>query len=278
MRPDSGLHAMIEAPPSVALEQVVDYARLEASAADFRARYDRADPWPHLVIENILRSDVAMRAAIAYPPLGKLKSVLARFFEAREYDGCIDRHDPIFRAIFDELHGSRFTAVVEKVAGIDGLVPDTTMAGAGLHQGGRGSYLRLHADHNTHPLDDTRYRRVNVLIYLNEIWDAQWNGDLELWDRQAGSCQKRIAPVFNRCVISEVSDTSFHGYDSLRLPRNRTRKALAAYYYAAVPAPGQAAEPHSEIWPALPRESFASYWKHRLCRAVVWRIENRLSR
>jgi hypothetical protein len=269
---------MIGAPPSVALEQLVDYARLEASAADFRAQYDRAEPWRHLVIENMLRSDVAMHAAIAYPPLGKLKALLARVFEAREYDGCIDRHDPIFRAIFDELHGPRFTAFVEKVAGIDGLVPDTTLAGAGLHQGGRGSYLRLHADHNTHPLDDTRYRRVNVLIYLNEIWDAQWNGDLELWDRQAGSCQKRIAPVFNRCVISEVSDTSFHGYDSLRLPRNRTRKALAAYYYAAVPAPGQAAEPHSEIWPALRGESAASYWKHRVCRAVVWRIENALSR
>jgi hypothetical protein len=208
--------------------------------------------------------------------LSRLKAILAQLFEAREYDGRIDLQDPIFTTIFDELLGPRFTAWIESVTGIDGLTADKLLIGAGFHQGGRGSYLQLHADHNTHPLDDSRYRRVNVLVYLNEFWEAEWNGDFELWDRQATSCQERIAPAFNRCVVSEVDDTSFHGYGALRVPHNRTRKALAAYYYAEKPAPGQSVEPHATIWPRVRAEGLGSYWSHRLRRMILWRIETAL--
>jgi hypothetical protein len=255
-----------------ALGELIDYPTLEAHAAEFRSKYDEALPWRHLVIDNILRTDVALRAATAFPPLDKLESILARLFEARVYGGRIDHQDAIFTTIFSELHGTRFTTWVENVTGIDGLVGDSLLIGAGFHQGGRGSRLPLHADHNTHPQDSTRYRRVNVLIYLNQTWQAGWGGDLELWDRQANSCQKRIEPTFNRCVILEVDDTSFHGYAALRIPRNRTRNTLAAYYYADAPAPGQAAEPHPTLLPGLRKKSWISYVSYRARRALLWRI------
>jgi hypothetical protein len=144
------------------------------------------------------------------------------------------------------------------VTGIVEIIPDTELLGAGLHQGARGSRLRVHADHNTHPRDATSFRRVNLLIYLTQGWQAEWNGDLELWDRSASTCERRIAPRFNRCAILGVDDTAFHGYGPLRLPEGRTRNAIAAYYYARSAAPGQAADPHPTLLPSLRDETVAA--------------------
>ena len=43
-----------------------------------------------------------------------------------------------------------------------------------------------------------------------------------------------IAPTFNRCVIFETNQVSFHGHPKpLATPAGITRKSLAAYYYTA---------------------------------------------
>jgi hypothetical protein len=171
------------------------------------------------------------------------------------------------------LEGARFTRLLEQITGIEGLEADRELVGAGLHQGGQGSYLRIHADHNTHPTNGLRFRRINILIYLNTRWEAQWNGDLELWDREAASCEKKIEPRFNRCAILAVDDTAYHGYGPLRVPNGVTRNALAEYYYADVAAEGQTDMPHPTTLPTLRGEYPIIALLHRARISTLSRIE-----
>jgi hypothetical protein len=66
---------------------------------------------------------------------------------------------------------------------------------------------------------------------LNPSWDQNWGGELRLWDRDMKGCVQKIAPLFNRAVIFDTADGSFHGHpDALRCPVGQTRKSLAVYY------------------------------------------------
>ncbi len=231
--------------------------------------YATASPFAHVVIDGFLLPDIAREAATRFPQLPSVKRSLARFLEDRAFDGHVERHDPVFAHIFAELHGTRFVAWLSALTGIAGLDPDRENIGAGLHQGVRGSYLRLHADHNTHPHDPSHYRRLNLLIYLNDPWDERWNGALELWDDRALNCVKTVEPVFNRCVIMEVGDRAFHGYGPLRTPAGHSRKAIVAYYYAPEPGAMQSTRAHPTIMPAIAKESLLTSNAHRVRRMLL---------
>lgn len=263
---------MVE-PSNAEMTSPIDIGRLEANVATYRAQYADASPWSYVVIDDFLEESFARRIASTFPPIGKMKARLARLLEARSYDARIQDEDHAIVDVFEALHSERFTRFIETVSGVSGLDPDRDLIGAGLHQGARGSYLRVHADHNTHPVDPSRYRRVNVMVYLNDVWQPEWNGDLELWDREAIACQKRIEPKFNRAAILSVDDTAFHGYGPLRVPSDVTRKALAAYYYADNRAERQTVEAHATTIPPLANEHPIESLAHRVRRAILFRVQ-----
>jgi Rps23 Pro-64 3,4-dihydroxylase Tpa1-like proline 4-hydroxylase len=233
-------------------ERLIDLGRFESCVEALGRQYAQSLPWRHLVVDNFLHIEAAHRAAAAFPALPPTTLRLASLLGARSHEGRLGELDPIFDEIFEELHSPRLTSLVERITGIDDLLPDGTLSGAGLHQGGRGSYLRLHADHNTHPSNPNGYRRVNIMIYLNPRWEPSWNGALQLWDRDGAACRVRIEPIFNRCVIMSVDDTAYHAYGPLRVPKGSTRNALATYYYTEAPAEGQELKPHHTVWPKIP--------------------------
>src|SRR6185436_17882303 len=128
------------------------------------------------------------------------------------------------------LNSQVFLTYLETLTGIEGLIPDPHLFGGGLHQIVPGGFLKVHADFNRHEklkLD----RRLNVLIYLNRDWKEEYGGHLELWNRDMSRPERRVLPLFNRCVVFSTTDFSYHGHpDPLRCPEGRTRKSIAMYY------------------------------------------------
>jgi hypothetical protein len=140
-----------------------------------------------------------------------------------------------------------FLNFLEKLTGIAGLIADPHLRGGGLHEIRREGALGVHADFNLYPRLNI-WRRLNFLLYLNEDWDLSWGGELELWDRTGKQKVKGIAPLFNRAVIFDTSNYSYHGHPHpLMCPSDRSRKSIALYYYTTQAPEGESA-PHTTVF------------------------------
>ncbi|HEV2593835.1 MAG TPA: 2OG-Fe(II) oxygenase [Sphingomicrobium sp.] len=169
----------------------------------------------------------------------------------------------LIRNLFAELNGQAFISFLEELTGLPGLIPDPHLEGGGLHETKRGGHLGIHADFNVHDRLKVE-RKLNLLIYLNEDWEDDYGGQLELWDQQMKECVVRVKPVFGRAVIFNTALDSFHGHpDPLNCPPNRSRRSIATYYYQA-PEEGVMALPQRTTnFRARPESGDRSDWQIR---------------
>lgn len=230
-----------------------------ARPSDSVAEYAAAEPFPHAIVDGyfpLTRALAAAREMRLLTPAAH-RNVYSQAGKWTFPD--LAALPPETAGLIREMSGAGFIAWLERLTGISGLVADPSLFGGGVHQIARGGFLKIHADFAWH--ERLRlYRRVNVLLYLNEDWRDEWGGQLELWRPDMSACAVRIAPRLNRMVIFSTSDTSFHGHpEPLACPEGVTRNSIALYYYAPEPAPASIHR-HSE-WTnnrARPGERFLS--------------------
>lgn len=209
-------------------EECIDVGRSLAS------QYQNAEPFPHIVMDDFIDGDV-LRQVLSDFPGSENKSYFDREQERLKFQFQPQEiQSGIIRNLFAELNSRAFLGFLEELTGIKGLISDPHFEGGGLHETKRGGHLGIHADFNIHGVMKVE-RRLNLLIYLNEDWDDEFGGQLELWDRQMNACEVRVKPVFGRAVIFNTNLDSFHGHpDPLDCPPDRSRRSIATYYYSAV--------------------------------------------
>lgn len=192
-----------------------------------------AQPFKHIVVDGLFNDQFLRLIANEFYPLDDPR--WSRFHNDNEDKLAVSNSEqhlpPTVKTFVRELNAEPFLKQLTVLTGIEGLIPDPYLGGAGMHCIPRGGKLAIHADFNIHPLMRVD-RRLNLLIYLNEDWEESYGGHLELWDRSMQHCVRRILPVFNRTVLFLTDDFSFHGHsDPLNCPEQRTRKSIAMYYY-----------------------------------------------
>lgn len=197
------------------------------------ADYSEGNPFPHIVIDNFLKEEIA--------------NSIAQELEGQDvsnwgFDPHVDQVNKWFTSDLSKLQKSTGSALewfnshqalsfFEKLTGITSLIADPTYLGGGVHITTTGGRLGIHSDFNIHP-NFGLHRRLNALLFLNREWDSAWNGQLQLWTPDMKRCEKSIEPIFNRLVIFNVNDTSFHGVpEFITCPRDKRRISLALYYY-----------------------------------------------
>jgi Rps23 Pro-64 3,4-dihydroxylase Tpa1-like proline 4-hydroxylase len=220
------------------MKPVGDYLALDAGECrklgrSLAQRYQNAEPFPHIVIDNFLDPEV-LRAVLSEFPSNADKQYFDRDQERLKYQ--YQPHEVssgLVRNLFAELNSQAFLGFLEEMTGIEGLISDPYFEGGGLHETKRGGHLGVHADFNVHEQLKVE-RRLNLLIYLNEEWDEDYGGQLELWKKDMSECAERVSPVFGRAVIFSTALDSFHGHpDPLNCPPERSRRSIATYYYTA---------------------------------------------
>ncbi|MBI3722738.1 2OG-Fe(II) oxygenase [bacterium] len=218
--------------------------------------YAEAEPFPHVVIEDFLPGDVLEQVLLEFPRPDQLDW---HKFDAK-HEKKLATEDatqipPFARELLQEFNAQACLRFLEKLTGIENLIPDPHFEGGGLHQIVPGGFLGVHADFNYHPtykLD----RRINLLLYINKGWKDEWNGHLELWDRTMSRCVKKLAPVFNRCVIFSTTDDAYHGHpEKLLCPEGTTRKSLALYYYTRGRPGDEGFVTHSTLFRRRPKDA-----------------------
>lgn len=233
---------------------LLDPLYLDKLATQYCQAYSQAKPFPHVVIDNFLPESVLNKVLDEFP---KVNSIDWQKFDTKAEKKLASNHElqmgEATRNLLYHLNSSTFITFLEKLTGIDGIIPDPHFVGGGLHQIQRGGFLKMHVDFNHHTqlkLD----RRLNLLIYLNKNWQEEYGGYLELWDKDMTQCEQKILPIFNRCVVFSTTDFSYHGHpEPLTCPEGQTRKSLALYYYSnGRPAEEISDTPHSTIFQSRP--------------------------
>jgi 2OG-Fe(II) oxygenase superfamily len=225
---------------------------------ELRARFRSAQPFPYLQIDNFLDPELAKACVDCYPTYDEARG------EGREFAAVNERlkvqicDAAKFKAPVSTLNQAvaspEFLGDLEYITGIPRLLADDMLDGGGMHvMGGSGGRLDVHVDFN-YMESRQWHRRLNILIYLNPVWDKAWGGSVEFWNTDVTRCEVSLEPVLNRCVIFETSDISYHGVSPLTAPPGKTRNSFAAYYYTREAPAGWTGTKHSTVFRARPTE------------------------
>jgi hypothetical protein len=214
-------------------DAVVDFEAIEGRVTELAGRFRAAEPYPHLVVENLLRPEAIRTLEAEFP-----RRAGDTWTHYRHYNNNtlgltrFDALPPAAQAAVGELNSPRFCTLLSAITGFDGLLADEMLEGGGLHMTEAGGFLNLHADFTNHHYHARWQRRCNLIVFVNSDWQDEWGGALELWERDLSRCRVRVPVRSNLAVLFETARDTFHGYpDPLTCPAGATRKSLALYYY-----------------------------------------------
>ncbi len=213
---------------------VFDYSTLKELGKDLNSTYQSGDPFPHIILDDFLPENIVRYCVENFPQeTGPEGFAFDRDQERFKRSFHPDHLDPKLRSLFYAFNARPFIKVLENITGIKGLIPDPYFLGAGFHEIQNGGHLSMHADFNHHkPLN--LERRINVLVYLNDGWQSEYGGQLELWTPDMKRQVQSIVPVMNRCAIFTTTQESMHGNPQpVAHPEGKTRKSIALYYYTS---------------------------------------------
>lgn len=250
----------------------LSHSALQDFARRYASTYSSADPYKHIVIDNLVPEALAHACmkelqAKHYLPSSSASGA-SSFWKSRSTPMGAKRgrggypentqaevFGPSTVRLFDFFQSRRFVAFLETLTGIRNLTADSRMFGGGPFSIVNGGFLSLHTDFNKHqtcqkgllpipnnePIPGCRvvtpgWRRLNLLMYLNEGWREEWGGSFELWETDPRysflQYSKKVLPLLNRIAIFSVTDVSIHGHlDSVNHPHGEARKSLSFYYY-----------------------------------------------
>lgn len=210
-----------------------DFAASRAAGKALAERYQSAEPYNYIGIDDFLPEQVLRNVRRDVDELGQAERTFSRDQEKLKSSFLPERLPIYTRRLFHAFNSRAFIGFLEEMTGISGLIPDPYFQGAGIHRVENGGHLDIHADFNLHSVMKVE-RRLNVLIYLNDGWQEEWGGSFEVWDKGMTKCVERFVPLFNRmCCFSTGSDT-FHGNPAtVANPNGDPRLSIALYYYTA---------------------------------------------
>ena len=136
---------------------------------------------------------------------------------------------------FSFLNSREFLTYLEDILEMTPLYSDMGLNGGGWHIHRSGGRLNPHLDYSVHPKMGLE-RVVNLIVYLNPNWQEAWGGHFGLWSHsneegQPDKLEKEVAPIFNRAVLFNTTQNSWHGISSeLNAPNGECRKSIATYY------------------------------------------------
>ncbi|HET9033355.1 MAG TPA: 2OG-Fe(II) oxygenase [Dokdonella sp.] len=216
-------------------------------------RFARRDPFRHVVIEDFFSADYAKRLLAEFPSFecGNARNEAGEIGNKSTVER-VRELSPGYRDLDNLIKSSGFLELIGELTGIDNLLYDPFYFGGGTHENREGQDLDPHVDFNRHPVENW-HRRLNLIVYLNPEWQDSWGGSLEIHkDPRADDNRiKLITPLFNRCVIFETTETSWHGFSRITLPdshKNLSRRSIALYFYTTDRPADEIADTHSTIY------------------------------
>jgi hypothetical protein len=230
---------------------------LTDQADELAAHFARREPFRHVVIDDFFAPEYCAQLLAEFPPFER--------GNARNEAGELGNKSTIeqiralgsaYSALDDLVQSRPFLDLIGRITAIPDLLYDPWYFGGGTHENRDGQDLDAHVDFNRHPVERW-HRRLNLIVYLNPEWNDAWGGSLQLHSdpRAADDRITTITPLYNRAVIFETTESSWHAFPRIALPPERralTRKSIALYFYTTQRPAAELADTHSTIYVDLP--------------------------
>lgn len=200
--------------------------------------YSQAIPFPHIIIDDMWNNDFLSSITDEFIGFSNWEgekqffgSINKRFCSKQELLPCN------VNCLIDFCNSPVFIKFLINLTGIKSLKPDPFLLGGGMHSTSTKGFLKMHVDFNWHE-KLKMFRRVNMLVYLNKNWKANWHGQLWYGTKNKYGIilpKKKIDIKFNRTVIFNTNKYSWHGHPQpLECPANISRNSIALYYYTEI--------------------------------------------
>ena len=194
------------------------------------------EPYKHCIIHNFLTEETFSKLEKELPL--SPSSTWWRYNNPLEVKYALDDFEamgPTTRSVFHGLSRQEVCDKLSEVFEIERLSYDPFCHGGGLHMHPRHGRLDMHLDYEKHPYLPDRQRKLNIIVYLNDNWNDEWNGDTQLWDSTVENCVVRSYPRRNTAIVFETSDISWHGVpERITCPDGMFRRSLAFYYLSDI--------------------------------------------
>jgi Rps23 Pro-64 3,4-dihydroxylase Tpa1-like proline 4-hydroxylase len=236
---------MMKSITSLLSKQIV----LPDSLENLNAVFNKAKPFPHVIIDNMFSSMLLEQL------VGEVPSLADRHW-VHEDDEHMERYNLRSAVDLGEfgfqltafLHSAAFLYFLSELTGIWELLPDPYLQGGGYHMIPVGGKFDIHSDRNT-AYETGLIRRLSLIIYLNKDWKPEYGGQFELWNSNGTQRETVVEPLFNRTVIFEIADGNYHGVPRpVACPPGRSRNSFLVYYHTAAANGGKNVAPHTSLY------------------------------
>jgi len=236
------------------MDKLVNSA-VKSNSAQLHEQFTHAQPFRHIAIDDFLDPEFAGSLLDTFPAFDDRLAINENGEIGRKaVNEKVTRLGPAWRELDKLVAGQAFRTLIEEITGIQGLKYDPAYFGGGTHENLHGQSLNPHVDFNFHPLT-RQHRRLNLILYLSPEWELDWGGSIQLhrdpYKPLAEDEIVTITPAFNRCVIFETNEYSWHGFPRIDLPedkRHLSRKSFALYYYTDSRPVEETGPEHSTIY------------------------------
>jgi len=237
--------------------------RLSEDTTALHEAWETAKPFKHIILDEAFDVGLLNRVCAEIPRIDDETWVR----ESDDHIKQFNHRSPVSLGegaseLVTLLHSAAFLYFLSEVTGVWELLPDPYLQGASYHVVPRGGFFKIHADRNM-AYSTGLQRRLALMLYLNKGWKQEYGGQFELWNETGTQRVKSVEPIFNRCLIFEVTDTSFHGLPvPVACPPGQTRNSFAVYYHTVAKVEdGKIKERSSVYAPASYRQTAFSVGK-----------------
>jgi len=213
---------------------------------DYAIDYSHGVPVPWLVFDNFLPSDLLAQVQEEIDQIpDHIWSEFTRngsfMLECNNMKYC-----NVIRDLVLNFNSGEFVEWLQGITGIEKIIPDPHLIGAGLMRCGNGDNLQLHTDFNWNEQLHLN-RSLSMILYISKTWDTNWGGDLEFWDFEKKQCLHRVSPKPNRLLIWNYDSRLIHGHPiPIACPEDASRDGLRMFYYTSNASP--LSTPHRSLY------------------------------
>ena len=197
-------------------------------------------PFFHIEIDNFFPTDVANRLYEEFPDFNS--GVWFDYKNKIEDKKLLSDWRKFPKETYQAFTFLNSDLVLSTLANVVGcpFYADHGLHGGGWHIHANGGKLNPHLDYSLHPMLKLQ-RKLNLIVYLCKDWDESYGGHFGLYaqdtnKKRAGELVKEIPMGFNKAVIFDTTQNSWHGLSrEVSCPDNQYRKSMAVYYLTTPP-------------------------------------------